>query len=421
MESTVLLNNHQVDEAYDPCLEALLHTEEAARILDLEAAIVQRLRHCEREITVTLPLVRDNGEACAVSAFRVQHSTACGPCLGGVQLRPGASLGRVKALAMEKTWQLALLGIPFGGSAGAVICDPATLSERELRHLAKSYVCALRGIIGPTSDMLMQDVGSNESVLAWMLDSYSQAAGHLELTAVQSKPKALFGLADPVGAVAEGVALLVEEFGRCTAFGDLKVALQGFGRLGRAIAIRLRDRGVRMVGVADISGGLLHEDGLDVDALRQCYEAEGTLLAYSGPRLVSNQEMLEAACDVLVLAAAERQITAQNAERVRAPVVIAATHDAITGDGQFDLETHATVVPEILATGGGSAQAYLEWTMNTSGHLLLAGEAEEHLRRRMLHACHDVRETAERYRVSLSKAAYLRAVEQVATALRMRE
>ncbi len=421
MESTVLLPNHDMEEAYDQWLEASLRVEQAARVLDLESAIVQRLRHCEREITVTLPMVRDNGEACAVAGLRVQHNTACGPCLGGVQFTRGATLAQVKALAMERTWQLSLLGIPFGGSAGAVVCDPAGLSERELRHLAKAYVGALRGVIGPHSDVLMQDVGSNESVLAWMLDSYSQAAGRLEPAAVESKPKALFGLSDHTGAMAEGVALVVEEFGKRSASGDLRVALQGFGRLGREIAKRLRDRGARIVGIADISGALLHEDRLDLDALLRWYEDQGALIGYSAANPESNEEMLAADCDVLVLAAAERQITGRNAERLRAPVVVAATHDAITPDAQFLLETRATVVPEILATGGGSAQAYLEWTLNTTGHVPLAGEAEEHLRRRVLHACHDVRETAERHHISTAKAAYLRAVEQVAAAVRMRE
>jgi glutamate dehydrogenase (NAD(P)+) len=417
MQSSVLMANRDAD-TYDYWLEASLNMEEAARVLDLEPAVVQRLRHCQREITVTLPLVRDNGEACAVGGLRVQHSTACGPCLGGVRLTPGATLAQVKALAMERTWQLALLGIPFGGSAGALVCDPGELTERELCHLAKSYVCALRGVIGPHSDVLMQDVGSNESILAWMLDGYSHCAGHLELAAVESKPKALFGLPDHVGAVAEGVALVVEEF---AGGGNLRVALQGFGKLGKAIALRLRDRRMRTIGVADASGGLLQPDGVDVEALLRWREAEGALIGYRGASAVNNQEVLETDCDVLVLAATERQITATNADRLHARVVVAATHDAISPDAQFALESHCVVIPEILATGGGSAQAYLEWTLNTTGHILLAGEAEEHLRRRMLQACHDVRQTAEARHVSVAKAAYLTAVERVAGAVRMRE
>jgi len=231
-----------LEEEFDAYLESTLQLEEAARVLDLEDWIVERLRHPEREITANLVLVRDNGQALHFTAFRVQHSSARGPLLGGVRLSPHTQLRETRALAMNMTWQCALLGVPFGGAAGAVVCDPGKLSERELRHLSKDYVQALRGTLGPGTDVLMEDLGSNPQVLAWMLDAHARAAGRLEPGAVTGKPGVLFGLPDHADAAAHGLfdtlALAIEESGHKLA--GLRIALQGVGRTGSARCSRWR-------------------------------------------------------------------------------------------------------------------------------------------------------------------------------------
>lgn len=423
MNAQELLPGVIVEEEYDPFLEATLQFEEAARELDLEDWIVQRLRHTEREITVNLPLVRDDGRAVSFTGFRVQHNTVRGAAIGGVRLAPEAHLSQGKALAMATTWQCALLDIPFGGSAGAIVCDPQRLSERELSRLVKDYIQALRGLIGPFTDVIMQDVGSNERILAWMLDAHAHAEGHLHPGVVTNKPEALFGLPGHEQATADGLLLLLEEIleERKGKLAGQRVAIQGFGKLGRSLARLLHQAGARVVAVADISGGLYREDGLDVSALEAHVERTGVLFGYPEAETVCNADVLEARCDVLVPAAVERQLTAVNAEHIQARYVLEGAHGATTRAANKILEARGvTVVPDLLANAGGTAQAYLEWTLNVCYRYLLVGEAEEHLKRRILHAYQTVRATARHHHTNLRHAAHLRAVEQVAAALRLR-
>jgi len=412
-----------IEEEFDAHLGSTLELEEAALLLDLEDWIVERLRHPEREITANLVLVRDNGDAFPVTAFRVQHSTARGPVLGGIRFSPHAQVGETRALAMNMTWQCALLDIPFGGAAGALVCDPAKLSERELRRLSKDYVKALRGTLGPETDVLIEDLGSNPQVLAWMLDAHARAAGHLEPGAVAGKPSVLFGLPDHVDATAQGLfdtlALAVEESGR--KLSGLRIVLQGVGRTGSALARLLDDAGARLVAAADMSGGVQSPEGLAVPALLEWIAGNGMLIGFPSAGPLPNAEVLEADCDVLVLAAAPHQVTAANAARIHAPLVIGAVAGAITRTAEQILETRGVVVvPALIAGAGATAAAYLEWSLNLGHENFLLDGVEEHIRQRMEMACHEARRAAQRYHVNLRRGALLAAIEKVAAALRLR-
>jgi len=428
-----------IDEEFDAYLESTLELEEAARALDLESWIVERLRHPERETTANLVLVRDNGDALPVTALRVQHSSARGPRLGGIRLSPHAQLGETRALAMNMTWQCALLDLPFGGSAGALVCDPGKLSERELRHLSNDYVAALRGILGPATDVLMEDLGSNPQVLAWMLDAHARATGHLEPAAVAGKPAVLFGLPAHADASAQGlfdtIRMVAEASGRQLAgapneaavaslgskLAGLRIALQGIGQTGSALARLLSDAGARLVAVADISGAIRLDDGLPVPALLEWVASKGVLLGFPEGEQVGNAELLETGCDVLVLAAAPRQITAANAVRIHAPLVVEAVEDAITRAANEILEEHGvTVVPALLAGAGATAAAYLEWSRNLQHEGFLLDGVEENIRLRMEAAYGEAHRAAQRYHVSLRRGALIAAVEKVAAALRLR-
>jgi glutamate dehydrogenase/leucine dehydrogenase len=418
-----LLPPAAIEEEFDAYLESTLELEEAARVLDLEDWVVERLRHPQREITANLVLVRDNGQALNVTAFRVQHSRARGPLLGGVRFSPHTQLSETRALAMNMTWQCALLDVPFGGAAGAVVCDPTKLSERELRHLSKDYVEALRGTLGPGTDVLMEDLGSNPQVLAWMLDAHARSAGRLEPGAIAGKPGVLFGLPDHADAAAQGLfdtlAMAVEESGRKLA--GLRVALQGMGRTGSALARLLDDAGARLVAAADISGGVQSPEGLAVPALLEWIASNGMLLGFPSAEPMPNAEVLEIDCDVLVLAAAPHQVTAANAARIRAPLVIEAAAGAITRTAEQILEEHgATAVPAILAGTGATAAAYLEWSLNQGHENFLLDGVEEHIRQRIQAAYHEARRAAQHYNVNLRRGALLAAVEKVAAALRLR-
>jgi len=418
-----LLPQSAIEEELDAYLESTFELEEAARVLDLEDWIVERLRHPEREITANLVLVRDDGQALPFTAFRVQHSSARGPLLGGIRFSPHIQLSETRALAMNMTWQCALLDVPFGGSAGALVCDPAKLSERELRHLSKNYVEALRSILGPGTDVLMEDLGSNPQVLAWMLDAHARASGRLEPAAVAGKPGVLFGLPDHADAAAQGLfdalALAIGEHGLKLA--GLRIALQGLGQTGSALARLLHDAGAHLVAAADISGGVRSDEGLTVPALLEWISSHGVVVGFSEAEPVSNADMLEAACDVLVLAAAPRQITTANAAHIGAPLVVGAVEEAITPPAAQILEEHGViVVPAILAGGGATAAAYLEWSLNLGHEGFLLDGVEENIRLRMQAAYHEARRAAQRYNVSLRRGALLAAVEKVAAALRLR-
>jgi len=412
-----------IEEDLDSYLECTLELEEAAHVLDLEDWIVERLRHPEREITANLLLVRDDGQALNFTAFRVQHSSARGLGLGGVRLSPHAQLSDTRALAMNTTWQCALLDVPFGGAAGAVVCDPGKLSERELRHVSKDYVRALRGTIGPCTDVLMEDLGSNPQVLAWMLDAHARAGGRLEPGAVAGKPAVLFGLPDHADAAAQGVfeslRMAAEESGRKLT--GLRIALQGLGQTGSALARLLDDAGARLVAVADISGGLQLDAGLPVPALREWIANKGVLLGFAEAEPVGNAEVLEADCDVLVLAAAPRQVSAATAPHIHAPLVIEAVAGAVTHAAARILEERdVSVVPALLGGAGATAAAYLEWSLNLGHEGFLLDGVEENIRLRIKAAYSEARRAAQRHSVTLRRGALLAAVEKVAQALRLR-
>jgi glutamate dehydrogenase (NAD(P)+) len=423
MTANDLLPLLAIEEELDTYLESTMELEEAARVLDLEDWIVERLRHPEREITANLVLVRDSGQALNCTAFRVQHSTARGPLLGGIRFSPHTQLSETRALAMNQTWQCALLDVPFGGAAGAVVCDPAKLSERELRHLSKDYVEALRGILGPGTDVLMEDLGSNPQVLAWMLDAHARAAGHLEPGAVAGKPGVLFGLPDHADAAAQGLfatlALALGESGRKLA--GLRVALQGMGQTGLALARLLDDAGARLVAAADISGGVQRDEGLPVPALLEWMASNDVLLGFPEAEPVRNAEVLESGCDVLVLAAATRQVTTGNAARIRASLMIEVVEGAITLAAERVLEERgAIVVPALLAGAGVTAAAYLEWSLNLGHEAFLLDGVEENIRQRTQAAFRQARRAAQCYNTKLRRGALLAAVEKVAAALRLR-
>ena len=423
MTANELLPLASLEEELDPLLESTLELEETARDLDLEDWIVERLRHPQREITANLTMVRDNGQALNVTAFRVQHSDARGPGLGGVRFSPHAQLNEIRAAAMNMTWQCALLDVPFGGAAGALVCDPAKLSERELRHLSKDYVEALRGMLGPVTDVLMEDAGSNPEVLAWMLDAQARLAGHLEPGAVAGKPAVLFGLPDHADAVAQGIfdalQIAIEQSGG--KLSGLRVALQGFGQTGSALACLLDDAGARLVAVADISGGLQAEAGLPVPALLGWIAENGVLLGFPEVDAVSNAEVLQSACDVLVLSAAPRQVTAANAAHIAAPLVVEALGGAISQAAAQMLEQRGViVVPAILAGAGATAAAYIEWSRNLGHEGFLLDGVGENIRLRIRAAYGEAQQAAQNYQVSLRRGALLAAVEKLAQTLRLR-
>ncbi len=410
----------EMEAPYDPFLEEMVHFEEAARQLDLEDWIVQRLRHTEREVTVNLPLVRDNGQAVTVAGLRVQHNTSRGPTLGAVRFSNAAHLSQLKAAAMRATWQCALLDLPFGGAAGAVVANAQELSERELKHLFKEYTNSLRNLIGPHKDVLALDGGANERTAAWMLDADARARGQLELGVVTGKPVVLGGLPAPRAAAGRGLFLLLLEAMESRA-NQLRVALQGFGNLGRSVAGQLHEAGARVVAVADVSGGLLRKNGIDVPALAGYANKRGVIFGFPEAEPVCNADVLECPCDVLVLAGAERQISATNADRVQARVIVEVADAAITPAAEASLESRgAHIVPDLLGNAVSAIASFLEWKQNVTCSALSPPQIEDGIHASISAAYRATRDYAKKHSVNLRRAAHLIAIDKVAAAVRMR-
>ncbi|MBV9610115.1 MAG: Glu/Leu/Phe/Val dehydrogenase, partial [Acidobacteria bacterium] len=385
----------------------------------LESWIVERLRHAEREITVNLPLIRDDGSAETLTGYRVQHYTARGPTLGPLRLCPDATLADTRARAITTTLQLALLDAPFGGSAGAIVCDPCRLTERELRQIARGYACGLRGLIGAHTDVAVEDEDVGPQILAWILDASSHMCGHLEPATVIGKPRALFGLEGHLAAVAQGVAIVAERVAADSKLARPRVAIQNLADYGHLLARCCDQRGMQVVALADNSGGTYSPEGLAVSSLSDWLYEHGMVMGYPDAEAVSNSDVLECECDLLI-AAARNPISGSVAEHIRASVIVEAAYGALTSSAVEVLESHGVVVvPYVLAAAGAMAHACLEWTVNTSAHVLLTGEAEEHLSRRMKHAYGAASETASRYGVSLREGAYVAAIELIGDALRL--
>jgi glutamate dehydrogenase (NAD(P)+) len=397
--SNLLPPQIQFDDEPDPLLAAMLDFEEAAEYLDLEPCIVNRLRHSRREVTVNLPLTRDNGEELSVTGFRVQHHCEIGPTLGPVRLSPGADLHQVRAEAMQLSWQMALLDYPFSGAAGAIVCNPQQHSEHELNTITRAYARALLPMIGPHLDVLSPGYGCNEQTMAWMLSGIFESgdvsdwsaklpqgispAFGTKLATVVGKPEVLWGLPDAYAGTAMGLCSLL----RCAMPGltGSRMSIQGFDTLGSRIAHGLHAAGAKIIAVADLSGGLYSREGLDLQAVTAHVEHNGVLYGYPGAESVCNAEVLEADCDVLVLAAAPRQISSANAGRVRARLLVEGITGAITRAAENLLaQRDAIVIPNLLANLGASIAACAEWRHNlglTSANGSLGPEIDDNVRR----------------------------------------
>lgn len=412
----------ELDDTPDPYIGIAAELEDLAHYLDLEDWILNRLRHSEREITVNLPLTRESGRAMSITGFRVQHLSARGPMFGPVTICPTAQLSHLRAAAVEMTLQAALLNAPFGGAAGAIVCDPDSLTEGELRRLAKEYVRALRGILGRFEDVLGPGEGCNSQIMAWMLDSHAQTQGHMDLGVIAGRPAQMWGLENRGDMSGRGLAIVLQHLlrGPGPSLSGITIAVQGFGDLGASMARGLHESGAHVVAIADASGGIRNQHGIDVSALSS-YVAEKTfVMGFPGAEEVSNADVIESQCDALVAANGRKQITIANAEKVRARTVIEAIPGAITGSAESSLiDVGTVVIPSILATSGNTVAAFVEWNQSLRFAQLPPADVEQELQTRIGKACEQVQSAAAKHNISLRRAAHLVAIARVASELRM--
>ncbi len=401
--------------------------DKAAELLDLPQNIREVLRVPQRELTVNFPVKMDDGTTRVFTGYRVQHNLDRGPVKGGIRYHPQVDIDEVRALAMWMTWKCALVNIPYGGAKGGVVVDPAQLSFGELERLTRRFATAISILIGPDSDIPAPDVNTNAQIMAWVMDTISMHEGHTVNPVITGKPVEVGGSLGRHEATGRGVSLMVREWAQRHNYhlDQLTIAIQGFGNVGGVAAMLLSQMGCKIIAVSDATGGYLCWAGLDIPAMRQ-YAARHprhVLEGYQAPGVerISNAELLELPCDVLIPAALENQITALNAPRIRARVIVEGANGPTTPDADAILEDRGiTVIPDILANAGGVTVSYFEWVQGLQSFFWDERDVNAKLERIMVNAFEQVHAVAAQRRCSLRLAAYLLAVRRVADATMIR-
>lgn len=417
-------------KAFDPWDMACRQLDAVAERINLDPGIHQKLRHCKRALIVSIPIQMDDNSVRVFEGYRVQHNLERGPAKGGIRYHPDVTLNEVKALAMWMTWKCAVVGLPYGGAKGGVVCDPSTMSLREIEKMTRRLTSEISIIIGPEKDIPAPDVNTNPLVMSWMMDTYSMNVGYSAPGVVTGKPIDIGGSEGRLTATGRGVMIVVKNAinylnmspDKCT------VAIQGFGNVGSATAEFLFELGCRIVGVADMSGGLFNPKGLDIPALvRHCNTSEKRALAgfpggdYVADPVQANRELFKLDVDILAPCALENQITEHNAPHIRAKILVEGANGPTTPEADRILhEKGVFLLPDILANAGGVTVSYFEWVQDLQSHFWRVEDINKELQRIMSKGFHDVVAIAEREKCDMRMAAYILAVSRVATAVKLR-
>jgi glutamate dehydrogenase (NAD(P)+) len=407
----------------DALRSALSQFDAAADQLGLEPGLREVLRVPQREFTVNFPVTRDDGTVEVFTGYRVQHNVARGPAKGGLRFHPATDIDEVRALAMWMTWKCALVNVPFGGAKGGVTVDPRALSAKELEAVSRRFATELEGIIGPDRDIPAPDVGTNAQTMAWIMDTVSMHRGFSVPGVVTGKPIAIGGSLGRADATGQGVVYTIEE--ACRRLGmslrGARVAVQGFGNVGEASARLLHQAGAVVVGITDITGGVYSEDGLDPIFLRRYLQETGSISGAPGTTSLSNEQLFALDVDVLVLAALEGQVTAENAGTVRARILAEGANGPVEPSADPILRDNGVlVIPDILCNAGGVIVSYFEWVQNRQAHFWTLDQINQQLREVIVAAADAVWERADDLGVDCRLAAHMIAVERVAEATKLR-
>ena len=395
----------------------------AAERLNLDPGLRRVLRQPRRELTVHFPVKMDDGSVQVFTGFRVQHNLGRGPAKGGIRYHQDVSLDEVKALAMWMTWKCAVVGIPYGGGKGGVIVDPKKLSQKELEGLTRRFATEIEVLIGPERDIPAPDVNTNAQVMAWIMDTYSMHQGYTVPGVVTGKPISLGGSEGRNEATARGTVFCIVEAARHLGI-ELKkarVSIQGFGNAGSIAAQLLDVEGATIVAVSDSTGGIHDPNGLDVRRVIQWKQEHGTVQGFPGAQDITNAEILEVECDILVPAALENQITARNAGNVKARLIAEAANGPTTPEAdEIFWKAGKFMIPDILCNAGGVTVSYFEWVQDLNRDHWSEEEVNSKLKGIMVKAFQETLAIARREQCYMRTAAYLLAVERVGNAMHMR-
>ena len=407
----------------NPFEEMMSRFDFAAKQLDLEPGLYKILRHPEKQIIVSVPVLRDNGEVDVYTGYRVLYNTSRGPAKGGIRFDLQVTLDEVKALAAWVTWKCAVVNIPFGGAKGGVICDPSTMSNAELEKLTRRYTSAIIETLGPDSDVPAPDVNTNERVMAWVMDTYSMHKRHTVTAVVTGKPIEMGGSLGRREATGRGCTVVTKE-----ALKQLKmpikgtrVAVQGFGNVGSIAAQLMAQEGMTIVAVSDKSGGSYNPKGLDLPDVLKHTQGKKLLHDYKNAEHITNDQLLTLDCEVLVPAALENVIDHENASQIKARIICEGANGPTTAAADKILnEKGIFVIPDILANAGGVTVSYFEWVQDRGGYFWDEETVNQRLERIMVRSFDEVTAMAQRHKLDNRIGAYMLAIDRVAAVHRLR-
>jgi len=402
--------------AYEIAMQQLDIVAEKVR---LSQDIVGQLRQPRRIVIVSIPVRMDDGRIETFTGYRVQHNIWRGPCKGGIRYHPAVTLDEVKALAFWMTWKCAVLDLPFGGAKGGVTCNPKEMSKRELERLTRRYTAMILDEIGPHKDIPAPDVNTDAQTMAWIMDTYSTIKGYTVQEVVTGKPVELGGSLGREQATGRGVAICTRETcgKKALQLKNASVVVQGFGNVGFNAAKILSDWGAKIVAISDSSGGSYNPDGINVTAITEHKRKTGSVVGFKNSDQVTNEEILELPCDILVPAALENQITKENAERIRARIVAEGANGPTTPDADEVLHQKGVfVIPDILANAGGVTVSYYEWVQNLNRDSWTEEQVNRRLEDKMRSGFSDVYEIAEREKTHMRTAAYILGAQRLSDA-----
>jgi len=417
------MHNDVSSAALNPYVMAVQQFELAAEKLNLSEDMREILRQPKRELSVNFPVRLDSGRIKTFTGYRVQHNVNRGPAKGGIRYSPDVTLDEVRALAMWMTWKCAVVGIPYGGAKGGVICDPKRMTPAELERMTRRYTTEISGIIGPHSDIPAPDVNTNSQVMAWMMDTYSMHAGFSVPAVVTGKPLSIGGSEGRNDATATGVLFVTRQAAKRIGMPlkGAKVSIQGYGNAGSVAARLFHNEGAKIVAVSDTQGGIYNESGLDPSAVLRHKQESGTVVGFPQAQQVRVQDVLELPCDILIPAATEGVITVKNAERVQARIVAEAANGPTTPEADLILfKRNCLVIPDILANAGGVTVSYFEWVQDLQSFFWGVEEIVQKLEIIMNRAFTSVAEKADQHSCDLRLAANMLAISRVAEATQIR-
>lgn len=416
----MILEPTEVHGLYEETMERF---DQAARLLDVDRGLYKIVRYPVREITVYLPVQMDDGRVEVFTGYRVQHSIARGPAKGGIRFAPDVNLDEVRALAAWMTLKCAVVNIPFGGAKGGIKCDPTVMSERELEKITRRYTAEILEILGPEKDVPAPDINTNEQVMAWIMDTYSMHARRTVTAVVTGKPMSLGGSKGRKEATGRGIMIMVQRASELLGMNlkGARVAVQGCGNVGGVSAKLLSELGCKIVAISDIHGGIYNEQGLEIDSLLQHIKQHRFIEGFKGGEMIDNKALLEVPCDILIPAAIADQITATNAAKIQAKLIVEGANGPTSSEADQILDQRGVaVIPDILANAGGVTVSYFEWVQDRMGYFWREDVVNERLEDVLVDSFKEVVDYTKRFKVNFRTAAYMLGIQRVVDTIKTR-